>query len=185
MIKTQYLGFRTSIKLSADNIPAEQEFLTELSYDVPRLLKSSSHDKDAVISKLRLKYGICLDYEDFGGTNPGNGIFQDFGTSNVEVEIDEEYNEDNVLEEVIFQYYGNNFNCFSNVRYLALVVQAYFRKFRQDGFLAVHCSNEYDGKIDSDNADHMMLIITAEKVELISLDEIAAQKKMQHEQRKF
>lgn len=181
MIKNQYLCFDTSIKLSPNNIAAEQEFLTELSYDVPRLLKSSTCDKDAVISDLRLKYGICFDYEDFGGTNPAGSFFQDIGTSNVEVDIDEEYNEDNVLQEVIFQYYGDNFNCFSNARYLALIVQAYFRKFRQDGFLAVSCSNQYKGKIDKRDADHMMLIITAESVELISLGEIAAQKKVRHE----
>lgn len=161
MIDAKYLQVYTLIKLSDDNFSAEKEFFEGLLFEVPDLLNSEEClDKDKVISELRMKYGITFDYQDFGNAYIFGSVADGGGYS--------------------VSLHGDEWDNICNVRYLALIVQGYFRKFRSDGFLAVQCA-ELSRHYDALDSDHYMICITAEKVEMLSLRALAEERRINHE----
>lgn len=161
MIDAKYLQVYTLINLSDDNFSVEKEFFEGLLFEVPSLLNSEEYlDKDKVISELRTKYGITFDYQDFGNAYIFGSVADDGGHS-------------------VFLH-GDEWDNVCNVRYLALIVQGYFRKFKPDGFLAVQCT-EHSRHYDALASDHYIICITTEKVEMLSLRALAEERRINHE----
>lgn len=157
MIKTEYHKACASLLLSENNKDEEIEFLEDFLYEIPALLSNESNDpyvdKDRILSEVNQKYGSSFEYQDFGN------LF-----------LCGETNED----ESCFDFYGDELHGIVNIRYLALTIQAYFRKFRSYGFLGVEC-------YDEDRQESFALLISSDKIETISLKDIIAQKKKQHD----
>lgn len=157
MIKTEYHQASARLLLSENNKDAEIAFLEDFLYEIPMLLSNESNDpfvdKDRILSEVNQKYGSSFEYQDFGN------LFL-CGEPNVDGSR--------------FDFYGDELNGIVNVRHLALTIQAYFRKFRSYGFLGVEC-------YDDDRQESFALFISSENIETISLKDIIAQKKKQHD----
>lgn len=128
-------------------------------------------DKSRILYEIRQKYNVDFDLS----------VFDDNGLVYPEPKYVEECEK---LTQDTFEYYGNfctisndNIETFTSIEgtdaefdgyYLGLIIQAFFRKFRHDGFF----SATFDGGV---------LIVSSENVKVIGHQEIIDEQRKLHE----
>lgn len=141
------------------NSEAEYSWLQEiLSLDPYGMAdENDSLDRDKVISEIKQKFDFVLKYQDFDEPFP---------------QFDSELSKNGLW--VYAEEYGN-------IETLGRIIQAFFRKFRPDGFFDVTWADTCS-KMRVDEFGGGAMVVTAEKIEVFTVYDFVHQQRKLHNQ---